>query len=70
MAKWGKVTLLTNAEGGVIKVSIILREAVDDSGVGGLIALNDDVCGMVRATNASNNLGEKLKRSLGGAVVR
>ena len=70
MAKWGKVTLLTNGKSGVVKVSVILRETIDDSGVGGLIALNDDVRGMVRATNASNDLGKKLECSFGGAVVR
>lgn len=64
MAKWWKIALFTNSERGIIKMCVILSKAINDSGVSGLIALDDDIGGVVGAANTPNDLGKQLEGAL------
>ena len=70
ICEWRKARYTTLGDGALIKISVVLSEAVSNSRVIRPKCL-DNHCGSVMgATNAADDLGEKLKCTFAGGKVR
>ena len=65
VGEWWKFGYATLSDRSVVEIGVVLRQSIDDSGMVWLVALNDNFGGVVRASNAPDDLGEQLKCAFG-----